>query len=200
MKMFIPLSLAVAASFASLASGSISGTFGAATQIVPPSVADFPTLMGPSVQVWNEQQNRTGTVFADLTTNAGNSTFPTPGVLTGAFDSHFIHFTGGFPGTASGGVLFNSNIVAVAWGDNNLDLTDANWGAFGTSYPTTQVFRGMNGNGFLSISGGTLTFNFNAINIFHEIEQVRVWTLVPAPGACSLAVIGALVACKRRRN
>ena len=200
MKTLIALSLTAAAAISSLASGSITGTLGAATQISPPIVADVPFLMGPNVQVWDEQQNRTGLVFADLTTNAGNSAFPTPGVLTGNFDSHFIHFTGGSAGFASGTVFFSNTIAAVAWNDSNLDLTDATWGALGTTYPTGQVFRGMNTNGFLSVSGNAIHFNFNALNPAFEIEQVRVWTLVPAPGACSLAAIGGLLAFRRRRD
>ncbi len=158
--------------------------------------------MGPLAQVWNEQQGQTGVVFADLTTNPGNSGAPTPGAnLFGTFDSHFIHFTGGSAGLAVGTVTFSGPIVMVAWSDQNLDITDGTWGAGGTVYPTGQIGRGMNANGWIWVAGNTLHFDFNAINPAFEIEQVRVWTTpVPAPSTFSLACLGGLMGLHRRRR
>ncbi len=200
MKTLLAPVLCAASMFAPLAAASISSTFGACTQIAAPLVADFPTLVGPGAEVWNERQNTNGLVIADLTTNSGNSGFPTPGSFQGIYDSHFIHFTGLSPNQAVGGVIFSGNIVAVAWNDLNLDLTDAIWGAPVTTYPTGQFNRGMNSLGFLSISGATLNFDFRCFSPVLEIEQVRVWTVIPAPGAATLAGLGGLFTVGRRRR
>jgi len=195
------LALALAAA-APLANAAISSTFGACAQIAPPTVANFPALSSPIGEAWNEQVNVTGLIFADLATNPGNSGGPTPGVLTGMYDSHFIHYSSLPPGVAIGGVIFSGPIVAVAWNDNTLDLTDATWGAGGTIYPTGQVGRGVNtSSGGVSVFGNMLRFNFLNQTGAVDIEQIRVWTQsVPAPGACSLAALGGLAALRRKRR
>lgn len=196
------IALVALAAAAPLANAAITSTFGACVQIAPPTIANFPNLSSPIAEAWNEQTNVTGTIFADLTTNPGNSGSPTPGVLTGMFDSHFIHYSSLPPGNVIGGAFFSSNIVAVAWNDTTLDLTDATWGAGGTIYPTGQIGRGVNtASGGVSVFGNMLRFNFLNQTGAIDIEQVRVWThSVPAPGACSLAALAGVTALRRKRR
>ncbi len=194
-------SLLALAGTSQFAAAAITSTFGACTQIAPPAIADFPFLNAPIAEAWDEVASGSGVVFADLTTNPGNNGSPTPGVLSGTYDSHFIHFTAMTPGTAVGGVIFSGQIVAVAWNDTTLDLTDGAWGAFGTLYPTGQIGRGINSAAQVSVFNNMLRFDFQNATGAIEIEQVRVWTVpVPAPGVLSLAGIGSVMILKRRRT
>lgn len=171
-------------------------------QIAPPPVANFPAIIFPDAVAWNEQQNVfvASGVMADLTVNPGNSGSPTPGMLVGLFDSHFIHW-GAFTGVnATGTVTFQDPIAAVIYSDTLLDISDPTFGALGTVYPTGQVARGLGGNSFVSILGNTLTFNLAPIAGTTEVEQIRVLTRpIPAPGAIALAGLGGLLVARRRR-
>lgn len=171
-------------------------------QIAPPPVANFPALAFPDAVAWDEQQGVvvSAGVFANLTVNPGNSGSPTPGLVAGIFDSHFIHW-GSFTGVAATGtVTFNNPIAAVIYGDTLLDLSDPTFGALGTVYPTGQVNRGLINNNFVSILGNTITFNFFPTVGAVEVEQVRVLTRpIPAPGALALAGLGGLMVFRRRR-
>lgn len=195
------IAIATLLAVAPLASAAITGTFGACTQIAAPAVADFPFLVGPGAQAWNEQTNVTGTVFANLTTNPGSNSGPTPGILTGTYDSHFIHWSSIPLPQVLGAVTFSSPIVAVSWGDTTLDLTDPTWGAGGTVYPTGSAGRGINSAAIVQVIGNMLRFEYHAPTGALEIEQVRVWThSVPAPGACSLAALGGITVLRRKRR
>ncbi len=188
--------LLVASSFASAAISSFTSNV---TQLFSPPVADFPALVGPFAQAWDEQQNRSGTVFADHI-GPGNNTFPSPGILTGTFDSHFIHWSN-VPGfQITGQVNFNNPVIAVAWGDNFLNLTDGAWGDPATLYPTGNVGRGINPAAVVVVFGNSVNFEYHGVTGAIEIEQMRVWTLVPAPGACSFAALGGLAALRRKRR
>lgn len=183
------------------ATAGISTTFGGCVQIAPPTVANFPTLLGPVAQCWNEQQNLTGVIQADLISIPGSNSLPVPGTLVGTYDCHFIHFTSSSQPNVFGGVTFLTPIVAVAWGDTMLDNTDGVWGATGTTYPTGTLGRGINAAAIVSAAGNTVNFQFAGLPGFLEIEQLRVWTVaVPAPGSCSLAAIGGLAALRRKRR
>ena len=201
MKNLIALGLVSAATIAGTAGAAITSTFGGCTQIAPPPMADFPFLVGPNAQCWDEQVNVTGTIFADLTTNPGSNSLPTPGVLIGMYDSHFIHWTGVPNPQVIGGVIFSAPIAAVAWGDTFLDLTDATWGAGGTAYPTGAAGRGITAAALVSVTGNMLRFEYTGLPGAIEIEQLRVWThSVPAPGACSLGAMAGIAALRRRRR
>jgi len=192
--------LTVLLAAAPFGSAAITSTLGGCVQISPPAVADFPTLNGPFAQCWDEQQNRTGVVQADLISIPGSNSFPVPGVLFGTCDSHFIHWTASSVQQVSGTVFFNNPVVAVAWGDNFLDLTDGAWGAGGTIYPTGQIGRGINAAALVSAAGNMVHFQYTGVSGAIEIEQLRVWTQVPTPGGCSVAAIGGLAALRRKRR
>lgn len=189
---------------AGAASAAVSGVTGQGQLIAPPPVANFPGLTGPLADVWNEQTNVTlpaSGILVDMLVNGGfmSSNAPTPGVVTGAVDSHFIHFTAGSVSQAAGQVTFSAPILAVIYSDVWLDQSDF-LGAFGTTYPTGQPFRGMNNLGIVVANGNVLDFNFADFSGAVEVEQVRVLTrAIPAPGAAALAAVGGLMMARRRR-
>src|SRR5436305_1456407 len=101
---------------ASGALGSITGTTGATTQISPPPACGPGQLTGFTASAWDEQQNvpiSTG-IFVDMVNNPGTSTGAISGTISGAFDSHFLHFepTPGAVG-AIGTVTFSGQIIGV---------------------------------------------------------------------------------------
>ncbi|MFA6046824.1 MAG: hypothetical protein WC718_17715 [Phycisphaerales bacterium] len=192
----------IALSMAAASQGAIVSVVGQGVQIAPPTNANFPTLLGPLAQAWDEQQNVAVSpgLLADITANPGSSLTPTPGVVSGIFNSHFLHFSANpATGPAIGAITFDGPIVAVMFNDATLDLSDG-LGALGTTYPTGQVSRGLNGQSFVTVLGNTLRFNlFGGTSGAIDIEQVRVLTHpVPAPGALALAA-GGLIMIRRRR-
>lgn len=195
--------IALSLSAAAVANAAIVTTAGACVQIGPPPFANFPTLAGPNAFAWDEQASVTVTgVFANMTTNPSTNGAPVPGLVTGTFNSHFVHFTGFVPSPAAAGtVVFDAPIAAVFYRDLELDNTDALFGAGGTTYPTTLVNRGTALPSFISINSNVLNFNLlaNAAGII-DIEQIRVLTYpVPTPGAMALIGLGGLVVSRRRR-
>ncbi len=181
---------------------SIQATALGCQQIAPPALANFPTLLGPMAQAWDEQQGvQVAGIFCDMTVNPSNSSGPTPGFVTGVVDSHFIHFTHASTFLVSGDIWFNNPIVGVIFNDGPLNTSD--WlGAGGTLYPTGQGGRGTslaNGSNIM-INGNYLHFTFNDFSPVVEISQVRVLTQVPAPGAAALAGLGGLMVLRRRRS
>lgn len=197
--------VAAAMVVAGSAHAAVTGVSGAATLGAPPPVASVPAIISPNAQVWDEQQNVTlpaGGLQVDMLVNGGfmTSTAATPGVVTGIVDSHFIHFSAVPNQGAIGSVTFNAPILAVIYSLNFLDWSDPVLGSFGTVYPT-----GWSGRDLSTISVVTANVNVLNFNFFEpgggalRIEQVRVLTQVPAPGAATLAGIGALVVTRRKR-
>lgn len=185
------------------ASGAITGVTGMTTWLGTPPVSCVPgALTGGTVFTWDEQQNvPTSGVFVDMTNNPGVSSSPIPGVIAGAFDSHFLHledYSG--VGPFSGSVTFSGNIIGVIFVNLTLDATDALFGAGGTTYPTGYPFRGLNTQSSFGISGNTLKFTLNALSPVPEVVQIRVLTHpVPTPASAALLGLGGLVAARRRR-
>lgn len=185
--------------------GSITGTTGAATQISPPLACGPGQLTGFTASAWNEQVNvpvSTG-IFVDMVNNPGTSSGAIPGVISGAFDSHFIHFEP-IPGAvgAVGTVTFSGPIVGVIFVNSTLDNTDAVFGAGGTAYPTFYPQRGLSAfpASTFSINGNTLAFNFQATIPTAFVDQVRVLTHVPGPGAWAVMGLAGVVGLRRRRK
>ncbi|CAG0968407.1 hypothetical protein PHYC_01108 [Phycisphaerales bacterium] len=181
---------------------SISATGLGCVQIAPPAVANFPTLFSNNAEAWDELQGvAVANVLCDMTVNPSNSSTPSPGLVSGLVDSHFIHFTHGTAFMVSGDIWFNDPIVGVMFNDTLLDTSD--WlGSGGTLYPTGQIGRGtslLNGSNIM-INGNYMHFTLNDFSPVVEISQLRVLTRpVPAPGAAAVAGLGGLLALRRRR-
>jgi MYXO-CTERM domain-containing protein len=202
MKLSHALSLSLLAALAGVAQASIIGTSGMCTQISPPANALPGALVAPNAWAWNEQTSITRAAMPiDLSTNPSNSGAPVSGFLSGQYDSHFIHFDGQPGMIVTGTVQFSSKILGVQYSDLNLDLSDA-IATTGTIYPTTMPMRGFNnwtGADFIAINNDTLTFQFSTVSPINNLEQVRVFTAVPTPGAAALLGLGGLAAARRRR-
>lgn len=197
------LALTALAALALPASAAITSTSGGVTQIGPPAACG-PGQLTSLFQAfaWDEQQNVTTTgVICDETQNPGGSAAPTFGVLTGVYDSHFIHFQGIPINNAAGSVTFNGFIVGVMWNNIFLDISDGQSGALGTIYPTGYPFRGILAPNATSVVVNANVLNFNFQNFFtpNDLAQIRVFTQVPAPGACGLLAAGGFLAARRRR-
>jgi len=196
------LSLSALALSSSYASAAIIGVAGSCIQISPPATATAGSLAAAKAFAWNEQTNITvGTgIFCDETQNPGGSVTPIPGILTGTFDSHMIHFEG-IPGLTgvSGSVAFSQPIVGVIFQTTSLNNTDVSCGAPSTVYPTLYPLRQF-GTSFFSLTGNTLTFQLNNIGSAPLLVEVRVLThSVPAPGSLALLGMGGTLAFRRRR-
>jgi hypothetical protein len=159
-------------------------------------------LTGWQAYAWDERQNVSLNVIADMVNNPGSSNAPLPGALAGNFDTHFIHFEP-IAGVANvqGTVTYSGQILGVIFRALNLDGTDATAGALGTAYPTGYPFRGLNGApSNFSINGNTLTYDFWTLAPNVDVVQVRVLTpATPAPGPVALMGLGGLMCARRRR-
>jgi hypothetical protein len=203
----IVVSSVLAAAVTGGAGASIISTSGMATQIVPPASCLPGALVGPPAYCWNEQANVTASALGVNLTGNGVYTGWTPnfGVISGQFDSHFIHFDA-LAGVANvtGTVTFSSSIVGVVYDESLLSATDAMFGAGGTAYPTGNFFRSMSGNmpgmSTIGVAGNTLSFDLWAMQPGNYLGEIRVFThSVPTPGSLALLGLGGLL-CARRRS
>lgn len=199
----------VTLSLAAAANAAIIGNTGMTTYLAtPPLNAQQFALTGLTAYCWNEQSGVTSSATVVNLTAPGTYTGPGAnlGVVSGTFDSHFIHFD---PGTAFGGVggsvSFNSAIRAVIYDETLLTNTDGFFGAGGTTYATGNPFRSMNAN---ALGGNVITYAANTINFqlgvfpgqVNRMVEIRVLTdVVPTPGTGALALAGTLLATRRRR-
>lgn len=185
---------------ASSAQAAITGTTGGALQIGPPPSAVPGAITGLTAFAWDEQINAPFVGIADMINNPSTIGGAIAGPVAGVYDSHFIHFEG-IPGVigVGGTVTFNNPIVAVMFNQPNLDASDAALGAFGTVYPTGFGLRGVSAASFFSINANVLTFQLTSTSFVGDIEQIRVLTQVPAPGALGLLAAGGVLASRRRR-
>lgn len=188
---------------ASPASGAILSVGGQTTLLgAAPADCTVGQLTGMNAFAWNEQTNQSfGALNVDMTNNPGTSAGAIPGVLSGTFDSHCLHFEG-IPGVigANGTVVYSAPIRAVIFRNVNLNSTDSSLGSGTTIYPTGFPFRTIGGtNSFFSINANVLSFNLFSISSVPRVVQIRVLTDAPTPGAASLGALGGLVCLRRRR-
>lgn len=185
------------------AHAAIVSTGGACTQIAPPAACVPGALTGFVASAWDEGQNRLFSALpVDESQNPGSNSGAVPAILSGTYDSHFIHFEP-LPGAigAAGVVTFSAPIVGVMFFNTTLDATDASCGAFGTVYPTGYPLRGLNAASTFSYAGNVLQFQFAVAQPTNDVLQLRVITQsVPAPGAVGLAAAGGVLMMRRRRE
>lgn len=200
------ISLAAVACSAPFASAAILGVTGNTTLLgSPPPSCLWTALQGQTAFAWNERTGVNLFLNVDMINNPGNSTSATPGSVGGGpMDTHFLHFDG-VPGVVGvvGTVTFDAPIAAVIFRNTTLDASDASAGALTTLYPTLYPFRGLSSvpPAFFSISGNTLSFNFQSITPHNFVDQVRIIThTVPAPGAAALLGLAGIACARRRRS
>lgn len=198
-------SLLVVALLSAGAQAAIVGTGGSAVQIPAPPSAMFGALTGAPAWCWDEQQSvMVSGLPVNLSVNPSNSTAPTPGVVNGLVDSHFIHFNDVMNPQTFGSVTFNAPIIGVAYGNFELDASDLASGALGTIYPTGSPMRGVNSTfpvSVVSISGNTIHFDLRVGSAaLADLDQIRVFTAVPTPGSLALLGVAGLAGVRRRRG
>jgi hypothetical protein len=196
------LTLAALGALTVPAAASIVTVSGQTTLIGPPIDCSINQLAGTTAFAWDEQQNVSVTGLpTDETQNPGGTAAPVFGVLSGVYDSHFLHFQGIPLNNAAGSVTFSGPIVGVIWNNAFLDISDGQAGAPGTIYPTGYPTRGLLAPppGVLSVNANVLTFNFQNAFTPNDLVQVRILTQVPAPGACGLLATAGIFAARRRR-
>jgi len=200
------VSMAHTASGAIIASGGGIVTIPAPVSVVPGA------LVSPPAYAFNELA---GVGYAgpvdDLLPGVGMPVpprVPVPGALPpGRFNSHFIHMDSGVPGAFAIGplganfVTFDGPIVAVIFRGATLDVSDAPLGAPGTLYPGGLISRGLElgtpTDAYVLLSPTTISIAWEQ---FNGIDQIRVITLVPAPGAALSVLAAAPVLLRRRRR
>ncbi len=207
-KSFAVLAAAVLTAAAGSSNAAITAVGGSTTWLLTPPTSAMPgALAGGTAYAWNEQ---TGVTVSNLNVNiVGNTgvyTGNTPnfGTLTGTFDSHFIHFDNASGiNFVAGSVTFSQRIVAVIYQDVFLDLSDATFGSFGTTYPTSMPFRSFGpalGATVVALSPYTINFNIFANAAQYRLEEFRVITeTVPTPGSLALLGMGGVMVGRRRR-
>jgi hypothetical protein len=188
---------------ASSASATIVSTTGGVSLIGAPPSCVPSALAGVTAYCWDEKQNVPLSLLADMVNNPGSSNSPTPGVLAGVYNSHFLHFEqvlGAVPVT--GTITFNAPIVGVIFRNTNLDNSDGPAGAPGTTYPTGFPFRGLVNApvSFVTISGNVLTFDLSTAVSVQAVDQVRIITQTPAPGSAALLGLAGVTCIRRRRQ
>jgi hypothetical protein len=187
----------------------ITGVTGMATWLgTPPLSAQQFALTGMTAYCWDEQAGvSTAAAAVNLQANGTYTGFsPFTGVLSGTFDSHFIHFDPApNAGVVTGTVTFSGTIVGVLYDESFLTLTDGAFGAGGTVYDTGNPLRSLSasvlGNNVLTINNNVLTFTLmtGVPGQANRMDEVRVFTQVPAPAGASLLGLAGLAGLRRRR-
>lgn len=203
------LTTLVALSLAAAANAAITGNSGMTTYLaVPPVNAQPLNLTGNTAYCWNEQSavSSSATVVNLVTAGTYTGTAPNIGVISGVFDSHFIHFDpGATPGGVGGTVQFSAAIRGIIYDENLLSISDPTFGSGGTTYATGNPFRSTNSN---ALGGNVISFAGNVINFqlgvfpgqVNRMVEIRVLTdVVPTPGTGVLALAGSVLAMRRRR-
>lgn len=200
--------VSAAALVSSIAQASIIASGGDVTVIAPPpSMALGALESNTTTHAWNEVS--TFTLTAPLSVNA---TLPgtyssvgslTPGVIPAGtvVSSHYLYSDPVASSAAlyQGFMDFDQPVIGIIVLRSELNASD--WlGAPGTIY-ADNVARGMevvsNEFFFLSVSTFRVGFQFNTTS---ATDDIRVITLVPAPGAVGAFACASLWAARRRRG
>jgi hypothetical protein len=202
-------SLVALSLLAASANAAITGNGGMTTLIGAPLNAQQFNLVSPNVSCWNEQSGVTSSATVVNLTAPGTyfGTAPNLGIISGTFDSHFLHFDpGAAPAGAGGSVQFSTAIRGIIYDATLLSNTDATFGSGGTLYDTANPLRSLLGN---ALGGNVLTFAGNNLNFqigtgnpgqINRMIEIRVLTdAVPTPGTGTIALAGTLLAARRRR-
>jgi len=182
----VALAGAILAVFAAAALAAITSTTGAVTQVSPPpSVGENAIANDFHIFAFDEHQCVTlaSSLAVDITPGGGAGTIPAG---TGV-SSQFLDFdpTGGPLVTLSGSVTTDTAVLGVITSSANLSASDS-LGAPGTTYPTVNAPRGLEGPGPNPADGdsaaitGTNTVSVALKDQFH-FDQVRVISSCPPP-------------------
>lgn len=202
--------LAALVSFGTGASAGVASTSANVDIIAPPpSVVVGALESNDRVKLFNEKSSHalSAPLFVDVT-QTGSAI--TPGnIATGTVvDSWFLHAdpVGGSVRTYQGFVTFDTPVLGIILRDGSLDLSDAELGAAGTTYPFQVAYRGyeFNGNDLFALSADRLTVRFTAVTST-VVDQMRIVTEaapVPEPGSMILAGVGlsSIAGLRRRRT
>lgn len=199
------------AAFSGIASAGIIDTSGAILEIVPPSSVELDALESNSkIFAFTEMPGLTldYELAVDITSpgfygEVGNLT---PGSIEAktVVDVYFIHFD---PVknlvNLLGSITFDQDILGVIVLNESLDATDRMLGFPGTAYPTGLNNRGLDFGGvysdFITLSEDrrTISINWQATR---RVDQIRIITAIPAPGALVLLGLAGLAGTTRRRR
>jgi len=202
-------SLVALSLLAASANAAITGNTGMTTLIGAPLNAQQFNLTGMTAYCWDEQSGVTSSATLVNLSVPGGYSGPAAnlGVISGTFDSHFIHFDPSpNAGFVSGSVSFSTAIRGVIYDETLLSNTDATFGAGGTTYDTGSFMRSLNANAvganFIAYAGNTINFQIGTGNPgqINRMIEIRVLTdAVPTPGTGAIALAGTLLAARRRR-
>jgi hypothetical protein len=207
-----PLATIVAASAFALAAGTshaiIVASGGSSAVIAPPASTALGALES-NTDAWAFNEVQSFTLTAPLAVDAttpgtyNSNASLTPGVIPAGtiVNSHYIYSdpVGGTESVYEGFVRFSQPIIGIIVFRAGLNGSDAILGASGTTYADNAA-RGLelsaNADRFvITLSQFEVRYNFRTSG---ATDDIRVLT-IPAPGAASLAAIGALAIFRRRR-
>jgi len=182
---------------------------GGSTAVIAPPASTALGALESNTDAWafNEVQRFTLTTpLAVDATTAGtydSNASLTPGIIPAGtmVNSHYIYSdpVGGAESVYEGFVRFSQPIIGIIIFRAGLNGSDAILGAAGTTYADNAA-RGLelsaNADRFvITLSRFEVRYNFRTSG---ATDDIRVLT-IPAPGAASLAAIGALAIFRRRR-
>ncbi|MCZ6734948.1 MAG: hypothetical protein O7C65_04065 [Planctomycetota bacterium] len=199
------------ATFPGIASAGIIDTTGAILEILPPPSVELGALEDSShIFAFTEMlELPLGDELAvDITSPGfyGEVRDLMPGLIGAktVVDVYFIHFDP-VVGLVNllGSITFDQDILGVIVLSDSLNATDGTLGFPPTAYPTGLINRGLDFGGvysdFITLSKDlrTISINWQATR---KVDQIRIITAIPAPGALVLLGLAGLARTTRRRR
>ena len=178
---------ALSAVGAGAAWAAITGTTGHVEQVAPPANVAANVLESDTrIRAFDERQcvTLTSDLAVDIVPGGGSGTIPAGTSVS----SQFLHFdpTNASIVTLSGSITTDQAVLGVITSQANLDASDSVLGAPGTTYPTGDPARDLEGPGPFPSDGdsaaisGTNEVTVTLKDRFH-FDQVRVVTACPPP-------------------